>query len=198
MQNKLIKMGVVAAMVMAGVSAAHAGEQPTVTISGDVTAVSCTVNADAPHQQVSLGNRLASDFKDGSGIYSDLKIVNESKKQFSVGLSGCSGTSAQGGVVSLIVNGTTIAGSSSIYNGEGSSGPSGASLAAPETAGGTTDVLVKNGDAVPVYTFVSGDATGAAADAHSVLFTTYMATTKGSTVVPQHIQAPINFSIAYN
>lgn len=199
MQNKLIKMGMVAAMVMTGVSAAHAGDQPQVTITGDVSAVSCTVNASASQNSVSLGNRAASQFAAGAGIYSHLHYVADTKKTFSVGLSGCSGNAAKDGVVSLMVTGTPIAGADGVYSGgqNATVGTAGASLAAPlDLTKPNEEALITNGTPVPVYKFVSGD-TSANGDGKFVTFTTYMASTSANPA-PQHIEAPLNFSIAYN
>lgn len=196
MKNCMFKLGLVGALVTAGMSLAQAADQPMVVISGDVTTSSCTVNASVNQNQISLGNFTADKFSAGNGIYEGLYTVADSKNTFSVGVANCAGTVAADDTVGLKVTGVTIGGQEAVYSGGvgATVGTAGASLAAPATIGGA-DALVKNGDVVPVFKYTAGDA--AAADGSSVTFTTYMASAS-ATPAAQHIVAPINFSIAYN
>jgi major type 1 subunit fimbrin (pilin) len=198
MKQAIFKACALTAIIIGSVTGAQAATQPMVTITGDVTAVSCNVNASVPQNQINLGNFTDADFAAGTGIYTNLYTVANSMQTFSVGVNGCSGTAgAAGGTVSLMVTGTTIGGQTAVYNGGVGStvGTAGASLAAPATIGGAV-ALVNNNSLVPVKAIA---AAGDAADANggSVTFTTYMASAT-STPAVQHIVAPINFSVAYN
>jgi major type 1 subunit fimbrin (pilin) len=203
--QRKMRLAVVTSLLFLGGAAAQAADQPIVTITGDVTAVSCNVNASVPQNQISLGNFTTADFAPGTDIYTGMFTVADSKHQFSVGVNGCAGTtSGTASVISLQVTGTPIAGQTAIYNGGVGStvGTAGASLAAPlliNTPNGPVfgaDQLVNNNDLVPVVAIPAG---GAAEDANgaSVTFTTYMAS-GSSTPAVQHIVAPINFAVAYN
>ncbi|HFI5337025.1 TPA: fimbrial protein [Serratia liquefaciens] len=198
MTKNMMKIAMVAALVAGGLSAAHAANDVTVTMTGEIDTVSCNVSADgsASVKDVLLGNYKPSDFAVGTGAFQGVYTAGTEKK-FSVKLSDCAaeaGTAA--GTLNLRVSGNTVlASSSDLFNTEGGA-TAGATLrtwgADGNTASGT---LLKDQDLVAMK--VVADPTTDLAGTSTMVFGTQMASV-GATPAAQQVTAPVTFTVAYN
>ncbi|AKH63503.1 MULTISPECIES: fimbrial protein [Photorhabdus] len=206
--KKILKISVVAALVLGAASAALAdevvnkgGHNATVTVTGTVSDVTCDITSGVKNGDVSLGNHKPDEFKTGADKFAGMRVVN-GYETFTVGVSGCDGTVTAKKSLKLLVSGTTIATSTDIFNdgqgnAEGQIPNAGVALTykVDGSADGTEELLKK--DSRIVLASPSGT-TPQAADFNnkSVVFKAYMASTVDKPS-PQHIHAPLNFSIAY-
>ncbi|MEK9499145.1 hypothetical protein V2H77_22320 [Photorhabdus sp. P32] len=206
--KKILKISVVAALVMGAASAALAdgeenkgGHNATVTVTGTVSDVTCDITSGVKNGDVSLGNHKPGEFKTGEGKFVGMHVVN-GYETFTVGVSGCDGTVTAKKSLKLLVSGTTIGASTDIFNdgqgnAEGQTPNAGVALTykVDGSADGTEELLKKDSRIVLAS---SSDKTPKAADFNnkSVVFKAYMASTTDKPS-PQHIHAPLTFSIAY-
>lgn len=176
-----------------------AGTNAQITITGDVVPVTCDVSGGGAGTggSVDLGNAAATEFTAGTGIYQGLKMVMGNRRNFTVGVGGCSGTVESGKILSLnVLDAQSIPASKYVLGGGAGSTTStfGSTLEAKKTISDTSSSLLKQGDKVEVFKYTSTD--GEAANGSEVQF----AATMASVVTPSvgHSVAPVTFSIAYN
>ncbi|WII85136.1 hypothetical protein N5863_29015 (plasmid) [Klebsiella pasteurii] len=193
----LLKITAVAAIVVGGMTSAYAnGTDAHVEITGNVVPVTCNLGpgGNAP-SNIFLGNAAPEEFVSGSGIYSSLYTVANSKKTFQVTVNGCSGvTPSEGNTLNIRVNanGKTMNTEQTIFGGgAGQSSDAGASLA---TIGPDAQLLA-DGDEVVAYTYKDNEPADAANGAFVQLET--MMASSSKTPAIGGINAPVTFTVAY-
>ncbi|KMW72581.1 hypothetical protein TI10_14120 [Photorhabdus luminescens subsp. luminescens] len=206
--KKILKISVVAALVMGAASAALAdevvkkgGSNATVTVTGTVSDVTCDITSGVKNGDVSLGNHQPSEFKAGADKLQGMYFV-EGYKTFTVGVSGCGGTVAAKKSLKLLVSGTTIGASTDIFN-DGQGNTEGqtpnAGVALTYKVDGSTDAkeeLLKKDSKIVLVSSSDKDPKVGDLNNKSVVFKAYMASANAAPS-PQHIHAPLNFTIAY-
>lgn len=163
---------------------AQAATNSTIQITGTVVAATCDVSSSTA--SLDLGNHSPSAFT------AVATPVADSVRQFSVGLSNCQNPLDIGDTANLIVTGTTLGGSTNIFNTSGTNAGVMLSLTSTPT------VFINSGDELLVATATTTtDATDF--NNQSLTFNAGMASSSSlSGVELGAISAPITFQFAYN
>jgi type 1 fimbria pilin len=198
MKKQMMKVAMVAALVAGGISAAHAANDVTVTMTGEIDTVSCNVAADGSTsvKDILLGNYVPGDFNQGTGAFAGLYTAG-AEKTFAVKVSDCvADAGAAAGTLSLRVSGNTVlASSGDLFNSDGSA-TAGATLRAMGADGKSpAATLLKDQDLVTLkaVTDPTTDLTGSSI----MTFGTSMASV-GQKPAAQQVTAPVTFTVAYN
>lgn len=190
MKKQIAQVGLVASLVLAGITAAHAGTPATVTVTGSVDSTSCNLDVNgAAKENLPLGGWVASQFAAGTGVLSSLKVVDASKQPIVLNLSGCAGK-GDGDTLKVEVTGNTLTANSDIFN-QDTAGTAGVALTVTPTGG--QEALVEDKGSYTAYTYAAGTAVGTA-DNQSITFHAYMAS-PDATPATQKVTAPINFTV---
>lgn len=189
MKKQMMKMGMVAALVLAGMSSAYAagvGKPEVVTFEGNVVDVTCVLTADSTN--VNLGDATPASFVNTVPNLTTLWAVASSKESVTLTASGCTGTAdaAKDTDVGVSVTGSVLTASDSIFS-QDPAATAGVALL-------NNNAIIKSGDRVSLGPVAQGT-TGTIMDGKTAKFDAYLAAPTVTAPTVGSITAPVSFVI---
>ncbi|MCU6244081.1 fimbrial protein [Enterobacter asburiae] len=190
MKKQIAQVSLVASLVLAGISAAHAGTPAKVTVTGSVDSTSCSLDVGGTAtKSLELGGWVDSDFKNGAAPMTGMHVVTASKQPIALKLSKCAGK-GDGDSLFVEVTGQTLSAHDNIFN---QNPEATAGVALTVTPNNGTETLVQTDNSYAAFTYDAGAAANAA-DGQVMTFNAYMVSTAAAPTV-QTVTAPINFNV---
>lgn len=189
MKKQIAQVGLIASLVLAGITAAHAGTPATVTVSGAVVSTSCNLDVGgSTDKNLPLGGWVSTQFSPGADALAGLHVVTSSMKKIPLKLSHCAGK-GNSDALDVKVTGTTVSGHDNLFNENGGN----AGIALTVVPAGGTETLVTDNGQYTAYQYDAG-ATADTADSTVLTFDAYMASSQAGPAV-QEVSAPISFDV---